>query len=411
MSLPRIAGSFFGIGSTVFSGLANVVVQLLAAIVLTASEFGVFAISAATIIFVVGLARTVVGQTDLIRGRSSNDKGAATAAYAVAFILLGAGGVILAGSWIVGMRGVDTYYAVGVAVAVSAVFVVQDSLRFRAFRAGKPAVAFVSDVLMVITTFIGIVVMYLTETQSVWALVTAWTLGAAVGVSAAVGLLAYWPGRMSRGSKWLGSHRDLIIPVAGEFMLQSGFPYLVNFVILAVGGVDALAGYRLIQLLFAAVGNVSTGLNATLVPKLVNSRDPALAARQGRLQFIVATLIASVLVASVYWFPTPWGLAIFGGNWVEMQPFIWVGALHGWVNAIAISNYSLLRVLGFARFSFWVRLASTVLSMALVAFAVWMGGAVAVAWALALPAIGAYLVRVLRASARLRSIQRSGEMI
>lgn len=398
-------GAFFGIASTAVSGLTNVAIQLLAASLLGPEEFARFSIAATTAILGLGLGRALVAQVDMLRGSATSHVGAGEAALATCLGLGVAGAILTAAG---DLTGGPTLTMIGLGACCAAVLVFQDSLRFRSFRLGRPHIALVSDLVVLIAA----AAILLPDRADLSASLTVGLWAAATVLGGLIGAvwLRYRPWRVRVGADWLREHRDLVGPGVGEYVLQAGLPYTLNFVILAVGGAGAFAGYRLAQLIFAGLGNLASGLNAVMLPRLVDTRDPRLARRFARWEVAVLTVVTGLLAAVLAVIP-PWvGSAIFGENWVAMTPFLVVCAIHGWVNALSIPNYSLIRLLGFAAFSFWIRLGSfavTFLGAALAAGA----GPVAVAWVVAAPALAAWVVRVTRAELTLDRLIRKGEAI
>lgn len=387
------------LGSTAVSGLSNVLVQLVAAAMLEESAFAQFSIVAATIIFFTGLARAVVGQTDMLRGKRDTHRGPIDGALSVALAAALIGAVVL----FVGIFVENEIITlVGIASLAASAFILQDSLRFRGFRSGRPGTALVSDVVVLILV---LVVMFLGRdiVQSVGLLTGIWTVATFAGfVVGAIALRAI-PTRPLRGAHWLFRQRDLVLPATGEYLLQASLPYALNFLVLAVGGPAALGGYRLIQLFFGLLGNLASGINAATLPRTVESRDPLVARRLATIEFVVLTLLSVCLYCGVILVPIEFGELIFGATWLSMIPFILVGSIHGWINAIAVPNYSLLRLLGYANFSFFVRVASVLATLVGAAWATAEGSAVGIAWALVIPALLAYVARVLVGSRSLGS--------
>jgi len=396
----------YGILSTAFSGLSNVLVQLVVASFSTAGGFGEFALASSTILFLMGAGRAVVAQTDVLRGLPGHDQAPINAAYVIAAVCVAAG-TVLALVGIVEPTGIVS--TIGISTALSSVFILQDSARFRCFRMRRSGVAFGSDVLVLLVAIAGL--MLIRESASIAQLaIVVWAAATFVGLVFVAVPLRYFPGP-SEKPEWISSHLDLVGPSSGEYLLQSGLPYALNWVIIAVGGYDALAGYRLIQLLFAAVSNLAQGLNAVTLPHIVDSRSPARAKVTMKLEFVTLALVSVVVVVVLQVLPRSWGELAFGASWLALDVFLLPGALHGASNALSVSNFSLLRLLGFAKYSFLVRVWSTFAALVLVAVGVIWMGAVGAAWGMAIVATGAYVVRLLRTRRELNFLDHNGMKI
>jgi O-antigen/teichoic acid export membrane protein len=398
--------SLFAVASTVFSGVGNVLVQLVLAALLGTSDFGRFTLASSSIIFVLGAGRALIGQTDMLRGSAGPDLRPAGAAYVLSAVLALAGIVVaLAGL----TDSMGTTSLIGIAIAVSSIFVLQDASRFRAFRVRRAWVAATSDLLSLILVFGGLAIVSRIG-MTATAAIAIWSVATAVGFLVVVRPLSYFPSPRA-GVTWLIGNRDLVLPSAGEFVLQAGLPYLLNWVLVGLGGFGALAGYRLIQLLFAGVANIAQGINSASLPRIVDSRSPTLARRLAGIEVALLSTI-SLSVFLVLWLsPQSWGMAVFGNTWTQLGPFLVAGSIHGLVNALAVPNYSLLRLLGHARFSFVVRLWTVALSIGAVAVGVALIGPPGLAWGMATVAAAAYCVRVARSRSALSSAIRNSKMI
>lgn len=395
------------VASTLVSGLSNLVIQLLASTVLSVTAFAEFSIVATTIIFGLGLGRAAVGQSDILRGERDSHRGPADAALTVGGVLLVLSAALAIGG-AVGHNALLLNIALG--VALTPLFVLQDALRFRSFRAGRPSVALISDIALLAVVLITMFpASSIADSGSLLAVV--WASGTAFGLAVGAVLLRYLPRSLPEGARWLATNRDLVLPGAGEYLLQSTIPYVLNFAILAVGGAEALAGYRLVQLVFAALGNFASGLNAAMLPPLVESGDPRRARRDAGVEVVVLTGMSLLLLSAMYFLPASWGAAVFGESWSGALPFVLVASLHGWINALGVPNFSLLRLLGRARFSFGVRVVSVGVTVAASLIAMATGSAVAIAWAIALPATAGYFTRLFVSQKLLASLISKGERI
>lgn len=385
---PALGGTLAGVLSSGVSGLVNVLVQLVVAALVPAEQFGRFAIASATVLLVVGGARLAIGQTDMLRGRPGRDDGPVNAAYGLALAVLVAGAALVAASWRApGSAG----SVVGLGLAASSVFVVQDCARHRAFRQGRPAVALTSDVIALVAVLGGLLLLPGSPDAAAWALLV-WTGATALGTLPAVVLLRYVPVR--RRTRWLTQHRDLTVPGVADYLLQAGLPYLVNWVVVLAGSFEALAGYRLVQLLFAGVANVAVGLQATLLPQLVDAPDRAAARRAVDRQAAAVVALSLAVCAVVVLLPDAWGTRVFGQTWLLALPFLAPAALHGLANALSVMNASVLRLAGRAVYLLTVRAWTVAASGVGVAVGVAVAGPVGAAWALAVVAAGTYAVRL-----------------
>lgn len=392
-----------GLLSTAVSGLSNVLVQLLVAALTTTIDFAEFTLVSTTILLMLGLGRSVLGQTDMIRGSASLDKGAVSAAYGFSATVF-AVGALVGGLGL--LLDVPLVSIVGYGVFLSSIFILQDALRFRSLRMSRAGVALFSDCIVLAVSLGGIL---LADAAGVLSELAATIWGAATffGFLAAAAPLGYW-GRPSFLPLWIRQNRDVIRPMAAEYALQSALPYALNWILLAVGGYAALAGYRIIQLVFAAVSNFAQGINAAVLPGIVNRRSAEFAQRRTRAEGFLIASVAVLATVVILVTPPSAGAAIFGSAWLAVGAFAWPGAVHGAMNALAISSASVLRLVGLANYSLTVRFWTVALSLLLVSIGVFYFGPVGAAWGMAIGAVAGFLARFVRSRLALAQLIRAG---
>lgn len=374
--------------STAVSGFGNVLIQLAVAAVLDAESFGIFSLASTSILFCVGLGRALVATTDMIRGSAGHDSRPIAAAYVLAV------GVAAIGLLMMGLSFFATWTFIRTlswALLASTVFILQDCLRFRSFRLGLPEVALVSDILVLLCVGVGLITVT-GQDVGFLTLVALWTAATGVGFVAVFWRVKFWPS-LRGGASWLFRERDLSGPSSGEFLLQSGLPYGVNWVLALTSGLVDVAGYRMIQLIFSVVSNLAQGINAYALPRMVDSHDRRFVARSGLVQTSIILALECAVVIVILTLPGEVASGVFGSSWAAMLPFLLPGGLHGLFNALAIPIYSQIRIIGRARASFVVRVFTTLASLAAVAATVGRYGAVGVASSMALVAVLAYGVR------------------
>lgn len=379
------------IGSTVVSGFSNVLIQLLAARLLSTDEYALFAIGSATILFLLGLARAVIGDTDLIRGDRMRDRGVVAAAYVIALSGIAAGVLTIVAAVLVSHPAV---MVVGIALLLSPMFVLQDTARFRAFRVAKAWWALLSDsVVLVIGAAALIAPVHIGGGAA--GLLAVWGISSGVGFCVVIRPLQYLA-KVSDVVGWWRGNRDLVTPGGIEYVLTTTAPYMLNWVILGLGGAGALAGYRIVQLVFGSLGNLAQGIGAFELPRISvapTRRSLRLFLVRNGLMLMVPAVMLFVIISHL---PSRYGTLLFGESWYGVSAFILAGALHGFVNALMVSGFQVLRIQGEARYSLVVRI-GTVILIPILSFGLGSAfGAVGIAWSLALVAVIGYLARLTR---------------
>lgn len=397
---PRDArNSVAAVASTVVSSSANVLIQLLGARLLTVDAYARFVLAAATILFVVGLSGNTIGQIDLIRGNRGPDTRFPAAALVFSFLTLIGGIALSVAAWGIGN---NTLLIIGVSLLVSSCFVLQSTARFRAFRVERASWALVSDG-VVLALVLGVLVVFHGEMTSALRLLLVWAAASGVGFMILAPSLRYW-GSAGAASEWWRDNRDLAVPGSLEYFLQSSVPYLLNWVILLLGGAVALAGYRIVQLLFAGVGNLAQGLNAFEIPQLTHNPTGERIRWMLLRNAVLLLFPAAILFLLVHFISDDLGVLFFGASWYGVMAFLAPGALHGYINALLVFNFQALRILGEARYSLVVRVVTVLLTFP-VCYAFGRAfGAVGIAWGLAFVTVLGYTARLLRTLERTQGL-------
>lgn len=388
--------------STAVSGLSNVLVQLLVAALTTTVDFAEFTLVSTTILLMLGLGRAVLGQTDMIRGTASLDKGAVSAAYGFSLKVFAAGAVAVGLALVLDGELVSL---VGYGVLLSSVFILQDALRFRTLRMSRASVALLSDCVVLAVSLGGILIANSAGVLPELA-ATIWGAATFFGFLVAAALLGYWA-RPSFVSPWIKRNADVVRPMAAEYVLQSALPYALNWILLAAGGYAALAGYRILQLVFAAVSNFAQGINAAVLPGIVNRGSAKFAQRRTRSEGFLVASVAVLGTVLIIVTPSPVGAAIFGPAWLAVGMFVLPCAVHGATNALAVSNASVLRLVGHAKYSLTVRVWTVVLSLLLVWVGVSFLGPVGAAWGMAIGAVAGFVARFVKSRWTLAQLVRA----
>jgi len=112
----------------------------------------------------------------------------------------------------------------------------QDTWRYAYFGRGRPAGAALLDLIWLVTQLAFFGVLIATSRETLTTLVVAWGLGSALATLAASSIER--TGLALRSARvWLNEHRDLGIPLAGDFLMQYGSSQLVVFGLPATTGV------------------------------------------------------------------------------------------------------------------------------------------------------------------------------
>jgi O-antigen/teichoic acid export membrane protein len=254
--------------------------------------------------------------------------------------------------------------------------------------------ALLSEVL--ITTFaIGTFILFRGTITSAEEVIWLWGLVVTAGFLLSARTLQYWGGLDNARNWWL-RNRDLMVPGSMEFLLQYAVPYVLNWVILIMGGAAALAGFRVVQLLFGALGNIAQALTAVELPSLTENYSHSKLRRVMFNNAVLLTISAAALWVSVSILPTPLGVRVFGESWHSIFPFLLAGAIQGLITSLSAFNFQALRILGEARYSLSIRFLTTLILPVASIVLGWAYGAVGVAWSLTCVSVLGYSLRLHR---------------
>lgn len=395
----RASARALGVADAGASSASNFAVQAFAAATMSAAQFGLFSIAFTGAIWLIGLSRCSFGEIDLLRGERQAARGlsgAITVFIVLAFIL----GVVAASAAYA--AGSETGIWLSAALLLSGPMVLQDALRHRAFVLRRPGSALLSDLVWLLLVVLGAILLQRWEATP-FAFFSGWA--AAALIACAFFSRAVWPGwRLREGRHWYASNGDLIKPVGAEYVLQSGVPLITNIIIAQAVSLEALAGYRVAQLLFAVPVVLAAGLNMTVAPRLARNPLPGLMRRELARQASIVTAVSTVMLLSGVFLPQRVGSFLFGESWLVASAFLLPAAVHAACNSASVSNTSAMRLLDLARFSFLVRLVAAPAALALVLISVRSHAGAGAAWALAGTALASYVIKAAAVHWRLRSL-------
>lgn len=298
------------------SSVGNVAVVVLAARALSVGGFGELSVALAAYSIGLGVSRALLSDPLMVRSSATAEAVArrlGSAALSAALLVTGALGVLALGCHLLGVPAVSASLAtLGLILPL---VLGQDLLRHVAFVLRRPAVAAGMDLLWLLATVGGLLLvpkgagphMYL----AVW--------GIAAGVAAMVGalVLRVAPGRGALAQ--LRSTRGLSASAAGEFLCLAGASQGVILVV-AIMGEPVLAGsLRAAGVLLGPVGILANGAHAAIVAEGSRSRANGLsglrtAARTVPLGLAVTVAVWALLLSHL---PDHVGRFLLGDTWPD----------------------------------------------------------------------------------------------
>ncbi|MBV8528831.1 MAG: hypothetical protein JOZ75_10980 [Candidatus Dormibacteraeota bacterium] len=197
---------------------------------------------------------------------------------------------------------------------------VQDTIRFAFFAAGRQRTAFCNDLLWGVLQLAGYLIVHATHTHSLVAVVATWA-----GAGAVAGCAGLWQARalpqMSRTVAWLRAHHDLWRFILLERLSGQGAMYLSLVGIGAFAGLSAVAAVRAAQSLFGPLYITLNAVRIVMLPSLVATSGDR-RRRRVHMTVLFTVLIAAACGAVITFLPGPVGRALFGATWPLVAPLL-----------------------------------------------------------------------------------------
>jgi O-antigen/teichoic acid export membrane protein len=376
----------WGLADQALSSVTNFALGLLAARVLSASDFGSFALVFAAYLVALGAVRATSSEPFVIRFVAVSDvewkRGAASATGTalVIGVVAGLGCIVVAA--VVGQSLGRGLFALG---ATLPGLLLQDTWRFIFFARRKGTAAFINDLVWVGALATGIVALLAAEAVSVGWLVLAW---------GGAGTLAGWCGVLQasaiplprRASRWLHEQKDLIPRYLGEYAATSVVGALTAFGLGTIAGLVQVGALRAGQLLLGPMNVLYMGVSMVAVPEGVRS----LLVSGQRLLVVCRRLSISLAMGAlglgtILWaLPDRLGFALLRENWAGAHRVVFPLAVGMAAFGVVLGAGVGLRALAAARLSLRARLQVAPLSLAGGLGGAALGGAVGAAWGMAL---------------------------
>ncbi|WP_396642505.1 hypothetical protein [Microbacterium sp.] len=313
----RSSSRFVSIADQGVNSLSNFALVAFAAGASSATEFGRFAVAYAFLVFFLGGARALVGETALVhdsatRGQEGGLRREIVGA-SVPPALIGA--LVLS---VIALFMPPDARMVWLALAAGTFFaVVQDSYRYVALVEGRTTLALVLDVVWTVPAVVAMAVLSVAQAGAPW-VVVAWTAGAALSIVVAALALRALPD-IPGGWRWVRSHASSSFRYLGEFASLNGSTLAVWVLLAPVIGSAGVGALRGAQLLFSPLNTIFTALRIAMIPELSRAAGTRrYRARLGELGGIL--LVGSIVYGfAVLLIGEDIGRALLGATWVEAE--------------------------------------------------------------------------------------------
>jgi O-antigen/teichoic acid export membrane protein len=383
----RSNSRFVSIADQGVNSLSNFALVAFAAGASSATEFGRFSVAYAFLIFFLGGARALVGETALVHESASHGRqgairreivGASVPAAVIGALLLAAISFFVPADarWVWLSLAAGTFFAV-----------IQDAYRYVALVEGRNVVALLLDVVWTVPAVVAMAVLSAVRAGAPW-VVVAWTAGAVLSIVAGAIALRALPD-IAEGWRWVRSHGSSSFRYLGEFASLNGSTLAVWVLLTPVVGAAGVGALRGAQLLFAPLNTIFTALRIAMIPEL--TRTAGTSRHKARLFELAGILIVGGTVWStiVMLLGDDLGRALLGETWVQAEGLRVIFVVQYILMAAYTLVLTIFRVRKLNRSSTLMRIILAILTLiAPLALAFWVGTAGA-AWGFALAVGGA----------------------
>jgi O-antigen/teichoic acid export membrane protein len=338
------------------SSLSNVVVVIIVARSVSATEFGAFAVALIVYQFCLGLCRATVG--DPLLSQHSHES-AAQRAHLVPRMVGSVLTVGLALAAVVLTIGVLLSGPAGtalVALAFVLPFVLLQDLGRYVFIIDRPSAALAIDVAWLAA--VAVALPLAPAGAGVGWYVIMW--GFAGGVGALLASVIEHPSpRTIRPIAWLVDERGTVSRYIGEWISLQLAGNLTMLVVGPIAGLAALGAIQAVQVLYGPLNTLHAGIYLAVVPEGARIRD-----NPSRLQRLMVAATGLIVGAAAVWMvacvvmPGSVGRALFGASWARGSDLVVPMGLAMIVSSTATGGFAGIRSLGDPRASLRARLAT-----------------------------------------------------
>jgi hypothetical protein len=346
------------------SSITNIAISVVVARSSSTREFGIFTAVFLLYVLALGAARALTSEPLTVRFSGVGDatqRRAAGEATGTTLVLGGAFSLCL-----VAIAAVAPDEAAAMVLALAVVLpglLVQDTLRFVAFVAGRPMDAAFNDAVWLVCAAVGVTSISVSSTPGPWILLFVW--GCAANVAA---LISAWRLRIQlrplKSKAWLTTHRTLGPRYLAEFMAVQAGGQITVYLVGLVAGVRALAALRGAQLLFGPFHVVDSGLRQLSLAQLAALHRTPGPAFQRMLLLASAglALLAAATAPVMLSLPAGMGHAILGQTWIDAQPVMTPLVIQKVALGLSAGAFCGLRILGAARHGLRARIRTSLLA-------------------------------------------------
>lgn len=342
------------------SSFGNIALTLLVAHVLDGNTFGRYALIIAVAQIVIASGQAIAGEPLLVMRTTGSRKASQANTATGTAIAIGCvcGAPLAVAGFLIGEPAAAV---MGLALPG---LVLQDSLRFIAFRDRRPWIALVSDSLWTSAQLGAMFVAIRLGSTSLAVLTAIWAVPAWLAAAWSARVLCVYP-TMRAIPLWISDSRGLSSRYLGEALSTIG---VFQFLIVLTGwfaGVSAAGQLRLVQTIFGPVHVAVTAARSFGLPEM-SSR-----ASSGQSLGGLATSLSTIAVflclcwtSLLFLLPTHVGTSLVGALWHTVNGFVPLAAGQKLAECVGVGAFLANRALLRAKYSLKVRLLTGLVALA-----------------------------------------------
>ena len=330
-----VRAAAWGVADQAASSVSNFAILVIIARAVGPLDLGVFAIFTAGYLTATYINESLISEPFVVRHtgpRTDVWRGQLAAAAGCSLALGAAGSVMLAATALVVHGSLGSLLLVAAVCAPG--LLLQDTMRFAFFAAGRQRTAFVNDLTWVVLQLAGFVVLqHAGDGHAVAPLTGTWAVAGSV-----CGFVGLWQARVLPrpllARRWLRDHHDLWRFILLERLSGQGAMYLSLIGVGAVAGLAAVAAVRAAQALFGPLYIVGNGARIVLLPSLVGATPEQ---RRHRTHLFAFGLcgVAGLWGLAATLLPARIGVSLFGSTWPLVAPLLGILALDRMAGSLA----------------------------------------------------------------------------
>ena len=345
----------WGIVDQGLSSATNFAGSVLAARMLSAHEFGAFAVGFSLYLVSLGVSRSWSSEPLVVRFAAASTKDQETAIRQGAMASIVVGSIVAIGLVVAAVALWTSIGTVLVALALLLpALMLQDFCRYALILQRRSRDAALNDLCWLVVLLVMFAAARSQHLTAATALIC-WAMGALVAGLVGLGQLRCLPSRTV--VDWFRDHRDLSWKYCGEFVLLSGTALLLTVGLGAVGGLSEAAGFRGAQVALGPLGVLFMGATMQMTPIMAHESKSGLNRLPpiGRRVSGVLGSIAAIWGLVLMFLPDRLGVALLGSSWVATRPLLPFWTAYYFASGLTFGATIGLRACGAAKISLRLR--------------------------------------------------------